>query len=123
MMFTLEVLLTCSMYPKSQLFSIMGIDSSKSNIISFDMDLSEPHLSHHLVFQIHVLLKEKNIFHMVLNKGDTTCVMFMSCWKSLGSPMLTPSPTILKAFDGHPFQTYGIPTAFPIELGDKTIPV
>ena len=47
--------------------------------------------------------------------------MSLGCWKALGSPTLSPSHTILKAFDGHSFPPHGIIMTFTIELGGKTI--
>ena len=37
--------------------------------------------------------------------------------------MLAASQTVLKAFNGHLFTPHGILTAFPIELGGKTITI
>lgn len=90
-------------------------------MILFDMEISESHLSHQLTFYIHVVVKDNNIFHMVIDKGATTCVMSLSRWKDLGSPILVPSPNVLKAFDGHTFQPYGILTTFLKELGGKIV--
>ena len=46
--------------------------------------------------------------------------MSLNCWKTLGSPTLNQSPTILKAFDGrgHP---YIILQDLPIEVEGKTV--
>jgi hypothetical protein len=65
----------------------------------------------------------KNIYQMVVDEGALTCIMSISCWKSLGSPNIDTSATLLKLFDGHMFQPHGIITALPIELGGKTISV
>ena len=58
-----------------------------------------------------------------MDEGATTCIMSYSCWQALGSPTLAASQTVLKAFDGHLFTPHGILTAFPIELGGKTVTV
>jgi hypothetical protein len=63
----------------------------------------------------------KNIFQTMVDEGASTCIMSISCWKSLGSPKLDTSATLLKSFDGHMFQPYGIITTLPIELGGKTV--
>ena len=60
---------------------------------------------------------------MVLDEGVATYIMSYSCWQALGSPTLATSQTVLKEFDGHLFTPHGILTAFPIELGHKTITV
>ena len=47
--------------------------------------------------------------------------MSLNCWKSLGSPTLNQSPTILKAFDGRGFHPFGILQDLPIEFKGKTV--
>lgn len=47
----------------------------------------------------------------------------MSCWKTLGSPSLSRSPTTLKTFDGKKYTPYGILSNLQIELGGKTITI
>jgi hypothetical protein len=49
--------------------------------------------------------------------------MPIAYWKSLGSPKLDPSNTMLKAFDGHMFRPHDILIVMPIELGGKTITI
>jgi len=49
--------------------------------------------------------------------------MSISCWKSLESPKLDMFATLLKSFDVHMFQPYGIITALLIELGGNTVSV
>ena len=44
----------------------------------------------------------------------------VQCWRSLGSPSLNQSPTILKAFDGRGFRPFGILQDLPIEVEGKT---
>ena len=65
----------------------------------------------------------KQVHRIVLDEGTTTCIMSLTCWQALGSPMLTTSQAVLKAFDGHVFSPHGILNAFPIELGGKTVTV
>jgi hypothetical protein len=57
----------------------------------------------------------------MVDEGASTCIMSISCWKALGSPKLNTSATLLKEFNRHMFQTHGIITTLPIELGGKTI--
>lgn len=122
-MSALEVLQAFPVHHKALFAANGGIDPSDSNVISFDVDLSEPHLSYqptfHLsyqpAFQIHVVVKERDIFHMVIDKGACTCIMFVYCLKVINSPFLATYLTILKELDGLTFQPYGILTAFPIE--------
>ena len=49
--------------------------------------------------------------------------MSYSSWQALGSPTLTASQIVFKAFDGHLFTPHGILVAFPIELGGKTVTI
>lgn len=59
----------------------------------------------------------------MVDEGDSTCVMSLSCWKGLGSPKIVASQSMLKAFDGHVFKPHGIVPAFPVTLGGKTVNV
>jgi hypothetical protein len=47
--------------------------------------------------------------------------MSFPCWRALGSPKLTPSPTTLKAFDGRGFQPHRILQYFIVTLKGKTV--
>jgi hypothetical protein len=58
---------------------------------------------------------------MVVDEGASTCVMSLACWKAIGQPILSPSPTLLTAFDGHSFQPHGIIPSFLMQLGGKTV--
>lgn len=49
--------------------------------------------------------------------------MSLSCWKSLNSPTLVSSQTMLKKFDGHVFKLHGILIGLPVEIGGKTISI
>jgi hypothetical protein len=58
---------------------------------------------------------------MVVDEGASTCVMSLVCWKAIGQPILSPSPTLLMDFDGHSFRPHGIIPSFPMQLGGKTV--
>jgi hypothetical protein len=49
--------------------------------------------------------------------------MSLSCWKSLGSPQLTTSQTILKYFDGHFIKPHGILNSLSIDIGRNIVSV
>jgi hypothetical protein len=49
--------------------------------------------------------------------------MSLIYWKSLGSPTLSQSPTMLTNFDGRSFHPHGILPAFPVQLGGKMVEV
>jgi hypothetical protein len=82
-------------------------------------------LPYHVPFQIVVAHPTKtftrNIFRMVVDEGASTCVMSLSCWKAIDQPALSPSPTLLTAFDGHSFQPHNIIPSFRVQLGGKTM--
>jgi hypothetical protein len=60
-----------------------------------------------------------NIFRTVVDEDASTCVVSLACWKAIGQPTLSPSPTLLTAFDGHSFRPHGIIPSFPVQLGGK----
>ena len=49
--------------------------------------------------------------------------MSLSCWRAIGSPKVNHSPAILKAFDGHEFQPYGLLPAIQVKLGGKSVSI
>jgi hypothetical protein len=84
-----------------------------------------PHLSYHVAFHIVVAYPTKtftlNIFCTVVDEGASTCVMSLSCWMAIGQPILSLSPTLLTAFDGHSFRPHGIIPSFPVQLEGKSV--
>jgi hypothetical protein len=62
-----------------------------------------------------------NIFHTVVDEGTSTCVMSLTRWKAIGQPALSPSPTLLTAFDGRSFRPHDIIPSFPVQLRGKTV--
>jgi hypothetical protein len=85
----------------------------------------KPRLPYHIMFQTVVDYNTKsltrNIFCMVVDEGASTCVMSLACWKAIGQPILSPSPTLLIAFDGCSFKPHGIIPSFTVHLGGKTM--
>jgi hypothetical protein len=63
----------------------------------------------------------QNIFRTVVNEGASTRVMLLACWKAIGQPILSLSPTLLTAFNDHSFRPHGIISSFPMQLGGKTV--
>jgi hypothetical protein len=106
-MSSLEVLQSCPAQWKALLKAIGGIDPTDTNIIIFDLKDHVPRLPPQLAFQIQVVVEKKNIYRTVINEGASTCVMSVTCWKSIGSPTLTKSHNIVKAFNGTNFKPYG----------------
>jgi hypothetical protein len=48
-------------------------------------------------------------------------MMSLACWKAIGQPLLSLSPTLLTAFNGHSLRPHGIIPSFPGQLGGKTV--
>jgi hypothetical protein len=88
------------------LSAIGAMDPEESNLIMFNLDYFKERLPHHLALQIQTLVSGKNIHRIILDDGASTCVMSFPCWRALGSPKLTSSPTTLKSFDGRGFQPH-----------------
>ena len=65
----------------------------------------------------------KNVFRTVLDKGASTSVLSLSCWKAIGSLELVTSPTTLKSFDGRGFQSHGLIPSLSVELGGKVVSI
>jgi len=124
-MFALEVLQSCPSQRKPLLTALGSIETCNLGTIMLDTTDLKPHLPYHVVFQIVVDHPTKtftcNIFRMVVDEGASTCVMSLACWKAIGQPALSPSPTLLTAFDGHSFRPHGIVPSFPVQLGGKTV--
>jgi hypothetical protein len=57
----------------------------------------------------------------MVDKGASTCVMSLACWKAIGQPTLSPSPTLLTAFDDHSFRPHCIISSLPVQLEGKTV--
>jgi hypothetical protein len=85
----------------------------------------KPRLPYHVEFQRVVAYTTKyftlNIFHIVVDEGALTCMMSLACWKAIGKPILSPSPTILMTFNGCSLRPHGIISSFPVQLGGKTV--
>jgi hypothetical protein len=104
-MSTLEVLQSFPSQRKALLTSLGSIETCNPGTIMLDTTNLKPHLPYHVAFQIVVAYPTKtftrNIFHMVVDEGASTCVMSLACWKVVSQPVLSPSPTFLTTFDGH----------------------
>ena len=102
-MSALEVLQACLAQRKLLLSALGAVDLQDSNLMIFDLENFTPCLPHQMAFQIPVIVKNKRIFRTVVDEGAYTCIMSIKCWKSLGSPKINQSPTILKTFYGRGF--------------------
>jgi hypothetical protein len=101
---SLEVLQSFPAQWKALLKAIGGIDPIDTNLIIFDLEDHILRLPPQLAFHIQVVVSNKNICTTVIDEGASTCVMFVSCWKAIGSPPLNESHNKLKAFNGSGFK-------------------
>jgi hypothetical protein len=67
----------------------------------------KPCLPYHVAFRIVVSYTMKNftwnIFCTVVDEAASTCMMPLACWKAIGQPIFSLSPTLLNSFDNHLF--------------------
>jgi hypothetical protein len=124
-MSALEVLQSCPAQRKALLTALGSTETCNPGTIMLDTTDLKPRLPYHVAFQIVVAHPTKtftrNIFRTVVDEGASTCVMSLACWKAIGQPALSPSPTLLTAFDGRSFRPHGIVPSFPVQLGGKTV--
>jgi hypothetical protein len=123
-MSALEVLQSFPAQRKALLTALGSTETCNPGTIMLDTTDLKPRLPYHVAFQIVVAHPTKaftrNIFRTVVDEGASTCVMSLACWKAIGQPELSPSPTLLTAFDGRSFRQHGIIPSFPVQLGGKT---
>jgi hypothetical protein len=117
-MSSLEVLQSCPAQRKALLTALGSTETCNLGTIMLDMTDLKPRLPYHVAFQIVVAHPTKtftrNIFRTVVDEGASTCVMSLACWKAIGQPELSPSPTLLTVFDGRSFRPHGIIPSFPV---------
>jgi hypothetical protein len=105
------------------LYDLGSLDSCGSKVIKFDVTNVKPHLPYHMAFQILLKYTKFTIKHTIIDEGAKKCEMYLTCWKSIGSPTLSQSMTMFIAFDGCSFQPHKILPTFPVQLGGKTMEV
>jgi hypothetical protein len=114
----LEVLQSFPAQRKALLTTLGSTETCNLGTIMLDTNDLKPRLPYHVAFQIVVAHPMKNftrnIFRMVVDEGASTCIMSLACWKAIGQPDLSPSPTLLTAFDGRSFRPHGIIPSFPV---------
>jgi len=122
-MLTLKVLQNCTSQKQALLLAIGGIDPTDSNLVAFNHKGYEPRLPAQLAFLIQVKALHNTVHRTIIDEEASTCIMSMICWKTLGSPPLSRSSTMLKAFDGRTYTPYGILGNLQVELGGKTVEI
>ena len=83
-MSTLEVLQSCPTQWDALLAALGSMDSL-SLMAKFHLFDVKIHLHYHTSLSIDVIHGGNTIGMVVVDKGASTCVMFLSCWKALGS--------------------------------------
>jgi hypothetical protein len=87
-MSTLEVLQSCPAQRKALLTALGSTETCNPDTIMLDTTDLKPRLPYHVAFQIVVAHPTKNftwnIFRTVVDKGTSTCVMSLACWKAIG---------------------------------------
>jgi hypothetical protein len=104
---SLEVLQSFPSQRKALLTALGSTETcNMGTIMLYTTDL-KPRLPYQVAFQIVVAYPTNfftwNIFHKVVDEGTSTCVMSLACWKAIGQPILSPSPTLLTSFDDRSF--------------------
>jgi hypothetical protein len=106
-MSALEVLQSCPSQRKDQFAALGSTENCNPGTMMLDTTDLKPCLPYKVAFQIVVAYTTKaftrNIFRTVVDEGASTCMMSLACWKAIGQPVLSPSPTLLTIFDGHLF--------------------
>jgi hypothetical protein len=106
-MSSLEVLQSFPSQRKSLLVALGSTETCNLGTIMLDTIDLKPRLPYHVAFQILVAHPMKtftwNIFCTVVDEGASTCIMSLACWKAIEQLVLSPSPTLLTAFDGCSF--------------------
>ena len=99
------------------------IDPNDSNLVVFNHTSYVPQLPVELTFSIQVNVLNHLVHCTIIDEGASTCIMSLNCWNSLGSPHLSQSSMMLKAFDGHTYKPFGIINNLHVELGGKIVNV
>ena len=92
-------------------------------MIKFETMGVQPHFPYYVSLLIHVECLNNTIKCTVIDEGVADFMMSLSCWKGLGSPKLSQSATMLRAFDGRSFRLLRILPSLEVQLGGKTIAI
>ena len=122
-MSALEVLQSCSSQRK-EFLSTLGVNGDdSSSVIKFETVGHQPHLPYYVSLLVHIECLNMIVKCTVIDEGTATSLMYLSCWKGLGSPELSKSTTMLTAFDGRSFRPHGILPSLKVRLGGKTVAI
>ena len=122
-MSALEVLQSCPSQRKA-LLSTLGVnDDNCSFVIKFETVGLQRRLPYYVSLLIQIECLNITVKRTVTDEGVDASVMYLSCWKGLGSPELSKSATMLTAFDGRSFRPHGILPSLKVRLGGKTVAI
>ena len=120
-MSALEVLQSCLSQRKA-LLSALGVnDDDSSSVIKFETVGLQPCLPYYVSLFIHVECLNMIVKHTMIDEGAANSMMYLSCWKGLGSPELSKSATMLTAFDGRSSRLHDILSSLKVCLGGNTV--
>ena len=57
-------------------------------MIKFEIDGVQSHFPYYVSLLVHVECMNNTIKHTVIDEGVAASMMYLACWKGLGSPML-----------------------------------
>jgi hypothetical protein len=117
------VLQTCPSQRNALLSTLVSLDLCGLKVINFDITDVRPRLPYHVAFQIYVEYTQITIKCTIIDEGAAICMMSLTCWKSIGSPTLSQSMTMLTTFDGSSFRPHIILPSLLVYLGGKTMEV
>ena len=99
-MSTLDIRQNFLMQCKNLLTALGVLDLDNTNLIHFNVENYKSILPLQLAFQIASKVVGIKVHRTVLDEGASTFILFISCWRAIGSPKVMKSPTTLKYFDG-----------------------
>ena len=103
---------------------VLGVaDGSSPSVIKFETHGVQPHLAYYVSLLVHVECLNNTIKCTMIDEGTTDFVMPLSCWKGMGSPMLSKSGNMLTFFGGRSFWPHSILPSLEVQLGGKTIAI
>ena len=91
--------------------------------MKFETHGIHPRFPYYESLLIHVEYLNHTIKCTMIDEGVVASVMCLSCWKGLGSPMLSKYANMLIAFDGRAFWPHGIIPSLGVQLGGKTVTI
>ena len=92
-------------------------------MIKFETHGIQPLFPYYMSLFIHVECLNNTIIRIVIDEVVVAFMMSLSCWKDLGSPMLSQSSNMLTAFNGRLFWLHSILPSLEVQLGGKIVAI